>query len=90
MSISMSSTRLNGSIKPLQGKENFSSWSIDIETILLRNNNAAYIRNSPRATRLSTRYLDEYHCKLEQYNRDLEVYNAAAAEFEAAAQEAAA
>jgi hypothetical protein len=85
----MSSTRSNGSIKPLQGKENFSSWSIDIETILLHNNNAAYIRNGPRAARLSTRYLDEYHCKLEQYNRDLEVYNAATAEFEAVAQEAA-
>ena len=87
MSISTSSTRSNNSIKPLRGKENFSTWQTEIETILLRNNNAAYIRNGPRAARPSTRYLDEYQRKLEQYDRDLEAYNAAAA---AAAQEAAA
>ena len=66
------------------------TWSIEIETILLRNNNAAYIRNGPRAARPSTRYLDEYHRKLEQYDRDLEAYNATATAQEAAAQEAAA
>jgi hypothetical protein len=88
MSISTSSTRSNGSIKPLRGKENFSTWQIEIETILLRNNNAAYIRNGSRAARPSTRYLEDYHRKLEQYDRDLEAYNAAAAAFEAAAQEA--
>src|SRR5580700_5508315 len=85
MSISTSSTRSNNSIKPLRGKENFSTWQIEIETILLRNNNAAYIRNGPRAARPSTRYLDDYNHKLEQYDRDLEAYNTAAAEFEAAA-----
>ena len=90
MSISTSSTRSNNSIKPLRGKENFSTWQTEIETILLRNNNAAYIRNGPRAARPSTRYLDEYQRKLEQYDRDLEAYNAAAAAQEAAAQEAAA
>ena len=89
MSISTSSTRSNNSIKPLRGKENFSTWQIEIETILLRNNNAAYIRNGPRAARPATRYLDEYNRKLEQYDRDLEAYNAAAAAQEAAAPEAA-
>jgi hypothetical protein len=90
MSISTSSsTRSNSSIKPLRGKENFITWSIEIETILLRNNNAAYIRNSPRAARPTTRYLDEYNCKLKQYDRDLEAYNAAVVEYEAAVEEAA-
>jgi hypothetical protein len=90
MSISTSSTRSNGSIKPLRGKENYITWSIEIETILLRNNNAAYIRNGLRAARPSTRYLDDFNHKLEQYDRDLEAYNTAAAAFEAAAgQEAA-
>jgi hypothetical protein len=89
MSISTSSTRSNSSIKPLRGKENFITWSIEIETILLRNNNAAYIRNSPRATRPSTRYLDEYNRKLQQYDQDLAAYNAEAAAFEVARQEAA-
>jgi hypothetical protein len=90
MSITTSSSRSNGSIKPLRGKENYITWSIEIETILLRNNNAAYIRNGPRATRPSTRYLDDYNRKLEQYDRDLEAYNAAAAALEAAAGQAAA
>lgn len=89
MSISTSSTRSNSSIKPLRGKENYMTWSIEIENILLRNNNAAYIRNSSRAAWPSTWYLDEYYYKLEQYDRDLEAYNAAAAVFEAAAQDAA-
>ena len=89
ISISTSSTWLNNSIKPLRGKENFSTWQTEIETILLRNNNAAYIRNGPRAARPSTRYLDEYQRKLEQYDRDLEAHNAAAAAQEAAALEAA-
>jgi hypothetical protein len=57
---------------------------IKIENILLRNNNAAYIRNGSRAARPGTRYLDEYNLKLEQYDRDLEAYNAAVAAFEAA------
>jgi hypothetical protein len=60
------------------------TWSIEIENILLRNNNAAYIRNGSRAARPGTRYLDEYNHKLEQYDRDLEAYNAAVAIFEAA------
>jgi hypothetical protein len=60
------------------------TWSIEIENILLRNNNAAYIRNGSRAARPGTRYLDEYNLKLEQYDRDLEAYNAAVATFEAA------
>jgi hypothetical protein len=55
----------------------------------LRNNNAAYIRNSPRAARPLTRYLDDFNRKLEQYDRDLEAYNTAAAAFEAAARQAA-
>ena len=84
MSISTSSIRSNGSIKPLRGKENYITWSIEIENILLRNNNVAYIRNGSRAARPGTRYLDDYNHKLEQYDRDLEAYNAAAAAFEAA------
>jgi hypothetical protein len=84
MSISTSSARPNSSIKPLRGKENYITWSIEIETILLRNNNAAYIRNSPRAAQPSTRYLDDYNRQLEQYDRDLEAYNVARAVFEAA------
>ena len=68
MSISTLSTRSNGSIKPLRGKENYITWSIEIENILLRNNNAAYIRKGSRAVRLRTRYLDDYNLKLEQYN----------------------
>jgi hypothetical protein len=90
MLISTSSTRSNSSIKPLRGKENYITWSIEIENILLRNNNAAYIRNGSRATRPGTRYLDEYSRKLQQYNQDLEAYNTAAAAFEAAARQAAA
>ena len=90
MSTSTSSTRSNSSIKPLRGKENYPTWLIEIETILLRNNNAAYIRNGSRAARPGTRYLDEYNRKLEQYNQDLEAYNAAAAAIEAAARQAAA
>jgi hypothetical protein len=66
------------------------TWSIEIETILLRNNNAAYIRNGLRAAQPSTRYLDEYGRKLQQYDQDLEVYNTAAAAFKAAARQAAA
>lgn len=89
MSIS-TPTRSNGSIKPLRGKENYITWSIEIENILMRNNNAAYIRNGSRAVRPSTRYLDDYNRKLQQYDRDLEAYNAAAAAFEAAAGQAAA
>jgi hypothetical protein len=89
MSIATSSSRSNGSIKPLRGKENYPIWKIEIETIFLRNNNAAYIRNGPRAARPSTRYLDEYNRKLEQYDRDLEAYNIAVAAFEAAGQAAA-
>jgi hypothetical protein len=59
---------------------------IKIETILLQNNNAAYIRNGPRAAQPSTRYLDNYNRQLEQYDRDLEAYNVAKAVFEAAGQ----
>ena len=84
MSISMSSTRSNGFIKPLRGKENYPTWLIEIETIRLRNNNVAYIRNSSRAVRPRTRYLDDYNLKLKQYNRDLEAYNAAMVAFKAA------
>jgi hypothetical protein len=84
MSITTSSARSNGSIKPLRGKENYITWSIEIENILLRNNNAAYIRNGSRATRPGTRYLDDYNRKLEQYDQDLEAYNDAVAAFEAA------
>jgi hypothetical protein len=40
MSIS-TSTRSNGSIKPLQGKENYITWSIEIKNILLYTNNVA-------------------------------------------------
>jgi hypothetical protein len=90
MLISMSSTRLNSSIKPLQGKENYITWSIKIENILLRNNNTAYIRNGSRAAQPSTRYLDEYGRKLQQYDRDLEAYNTTAAAFKAATKQAAA
>jgi soluble lytic murein transglycosylase-like protein len=43
----------------------------------LRNNNAAYIRNGPRAARLGTRYLDDYNRQLEQYDLDLKAYDAA-------------
>ena len=89
MSISTSSTRSNSSIKPLRGKENYITWSIEIENILLHNNNVAYIRNSLRAACLRTRYLDEYYCKLKQYDCDLEAYNAAVVKYEAAAKEAA-
>ena len=90
MSTSTSSTRSNSSIKPLQGKENYPTWLIEIKTILLQNNNAAYIRNGSRAARPGTRYLDEYNRKLEQYDQDLEAYNAAVAAIEAAARQAAA
>jgi hypothetical protein len=74
-----SSTWLNSSIKLLQGKENYITWSIEIENVLLQNNNAAYIRNGSRATRPSTQYLDDYNRQLKQYNQDLKAYNAAAA-----------
>jgi hypothetical protein len=50
----------------------------------LRNNNTAYIRNSPRAAQPSTRYLDNYNRQLKQYDQDLEAYNVAKAVFEAA------
>jgi hypothetical protein len=55
----------------------------------LRNNNAAYIRNGPRAAHPTTQYLDEYNHKLEQYNYDLEAYNAAVVKYKAAVEEAA-
>ena len=84
MSISTSSTWTNSSIKPLRGKENYITWSIEIENILLRNNNAAYICNSSRAAHPGTRYLDNYNHQLEQCDYNLEAYNAAAAAFEAA------
>ena len=71
-------------MKPLRGKENYTTWLIKIENILLRNNNAAYIRNGSRAARPGTRYLDDYNFKLEQYDWDLEVYNATMVAFEAA------
>ena len=87
MSITTSTTRSNGSIKPLRGKENYITWSIEIENILIRNNNAAYIRKGSRAVRPRTRYLDNYNHKLEQYDQDLEAYNAAVAAFEAAAEQ---
>jgi hemolysin activation/secretion protein len=79
ISTSSSSTRLNGSIKPLRGKENYITWSIKIENVLLRNNNAAYIQNGSRAARPRTRYLDDYNRQLEQYDLDLEAYDAAVA-----------
>jgi hypothetical protein len=84
MSTTTSSTRSNSSIKPLRGKENYITWSIEIENILLRNNNVAYIRNGSRATRPSTRYLDDYNHKLKQYDQDLEAYNATTIALEAA------
>jgi hypothetical protein len=84
MSISTSSTRTNSSIKPLRGKENYMTWSIEIENILLRNNNVAYIRNGSRAACPGTRYLDDYKRQLAQHDRDLVAYNAAVAAFEAA------
>jgi hypothetical protein len=62
------------------------TWSIKIKNILLRNNNIAYIRNSSRAARPGTRYLDDYNHKLKQYDRDLKVYDATVAAFEAASQ----
>ena len=62
MSNTTSSTWSNSSIKPLRGKENYMTWLIKIENILLRNNNAAYIRNSSRAERPRTWYLDNYNC----------------------------
>ena len=62
---------------------------IKIETILLRNNNTAYIRNGSRAARPRTRYLDNYNLKLKQYDQDLEAYNAAVATIKAAARQAA-
>jgi len=71
-------------MKPLRGKENYPTWLIEIENILLRNNNAAYIRNGSRAARPGTRYLDDYNLKLEQYDQDLEAYNAAMVAFKAA------
>jgi len=83
MSISTSSTWLNSFIKPLRGKENYLTWLIEIETILLQNNNVAYIRNSSRAARLSTWYLDDYNRQLEQYNLNLEAYNVAVFAFKA-------
>jgi hypothetical protein len=55
----------------------------------LRNNNAAYIHNGPRAARPTTQYLDEYNRKLKQYNCDLEAYNAAVVKYKAAVEEAA-
>ena len=60
------------------------NWSIEIENILLRNNNVAYIRNGSRAARLGTRYLDDYNRQLAQYDQDLEAYNAAVTAFEVA------
>jgi hypothetical protein len=59
---------------------------IEIENILLRNNNIAYICNSSRAACPGTRYLDNYNRKLEQYDRDLQAYSNAIAVFEAAKQ----
>jgi hypothetical protein len=83
MPFTTSSTRPNGSIKPLRGKENYITWSIEIENVLRRNNNVAYIRDGPRAVKPSTRYLDEYNDQLNQYDIDLETYNAAVTAFEA-------
>src|SRR5438270_11066082 len=83
MSITTISTRSNGSIKSLRGKENYIPWLIDIENVLLRNNNAAYIRNGSRAVQPSTGYLDEHNHQLEQYDLELEAYNPAVTAFEA-------
>ena len=74
----------------MRGKENYITWLIKIENILLRNNNAAYICKGSRAVRPRTRYLDDYNLKLEQYDQDLEAYTTAAAAFEAAAKQEAA
>jgi len=68
MLVPTSSTRTNSSIKPLRGKENYKTWEIEIENILLRNNNVAYIRSGSRAARPGTQYLDDYKRKLEQYD----------------------
>ena len=84
MSITTISTRSNGSVKPLRGKENYISWSIEIENVLLQNNNSAYIRNGSRAAQPGTQYLNDYNQQLEQYDLDLEAYNAALTAFEAA------
>ena len=86
MPFTTSSTRSNNSIKPLRGKENYITWSIEIENVLLRNNNAAYIRDGSRAEKPSIRYLDEYNDQLNQYDIDLEVYNTAIVAFEASGQ----
>ena len=86
MSNTTSSTWSNSSIKPLRGKENYMTWSIEIENILLHNNNAAYIRNSSRAERPGTWYLDNYNRQLEQYDLDLKAFDATVAIFEAASQ----
>ena len=83
MPFTTSSTRSNNSIKPLRGKENYITWSIEIENVLLRNNNAVYIRDSSRVEKPSIRCLDEYNNQLNQYDIDLEVYNAAIVAFEA-------
>ena len=86
MLFTTSSTRSNSSIKPLRGKENYITWSIEIENVLLRNNNVAYIRDGSRAEKPSIRYLDEYNNQLNHYNIDLEIYNATIAIFEASRQ----
>ncbi len=86
MPFTTSSTRSSSSIKPLRGKENYITWSIEIENVLLRNNNVAYIRDGSRAEKPSIRYLDEYNDQLNQYDIDLEAYNAAVTAFEASGQ----
>src|SRR5205814_6104352 len=86
MSITTISTRSNGSVKPLRGKENYISWSIEIENVLLQNNNSAYIRNGSRAAQPGTQYLNDYNQQIEQYDLDLKAYNAALTAFEAAGQ----
>src|SRR5205814_1286387 len=73
MSITTISTRSNGSVKPLRGKENYISWSIEIENVLLQNNNSAYIHNGSRAAQPGTQYLNDYNQQLEQYDLDLEL-----------------